>query len=211
MTGASERQRPGKAGRVDSLVDRTMEPAERLEELKSRAERHPDSAVAQFNLGLAFGQRGRVDRAEKAYRRALELNPDLVEAWVNLGGVLLLKWDFRGCLEANTEAVKRREDLLAAHFNLGQACLYLGDGEGLVRSARRVLALDPAHAAGHYFLAVGLLATGDVPGARQALDRSMALGHRPLPELLRGLDRAEREIEQTQTRDDLGSQAPERT
>ena len=46
-------------------------------------------------------ERALIDRAEKAYRRALELDPDLVEAWVNLGGVLLLKWDFHGCLEAN--------------------------------------------------------------------------------------------------------------
>lgn len=188
-----------------------MERPERLEELKRRAEERPDSSVAQFNLGLALARRGLVDRAERAYRRALELNPDLVEAWVNLGGVLLLKWDFRGCLEANTEAIKRKHDLLAAHHNIGQACLYLGDGEGLVRAARRVLALDPAHAAGHYFLAVGLLAVGQVREARQALGQAMALGHRPLPELLRGLDRAEQELTQTQTAGDLGNREPETT
>jgi tetratricopeptide (TPR) repeat protein len=178
-----------------------MEAADRLDELKRRAEERPDSAVAQYNLGLAFGQRGLVDRAEKAYRRALELNPDLVEAWVNLGGVLLLKWDFKGCLAANREAIRRRDDLLAAHFNFGQACLYLGDGEGLVASARRVLALDPAHAAGHYFLAVGLLATGAVGEARQALGTAMALGHRPAPEFLRALGQAEQKLANKPTGD----------
>jgi tetratricopeptide (TPR) repeat protein len=187
-----------------------MDKAERLEELKRRAEERPDSAVAQFNLGLALGQRGLVDRAEKAYRRALALNPDLVQAWVNLGGVLLLKWDFRGCLEANNEAIKRKDDLVAAHYNIGQACLYLGDGEGLVRAARRVLALDPGHAAGHYFLAVGLLAVGQVKEAREALSTSMALGHRPLPEFLRGLDRAERGLTQAQP-GGPGNREPEST
>jgi tetratricopeptide (TPR) repeat protein len=175
-------------------VDSTMETAEQLDELKRRAEERPNSPAAHFNLGLALGRRGLVDRAEKAYRRALALDPDLVEAWVNLGGVLLLKWDFRGCLEANTEAIARRDDFLAAHFNIGQACLYLGVAEGLVRSTRRVLELDPAHASGHYFLAVGLLATGAVPEARQALGTAMALGHRPAPEFLRALGRAEQEL-----------------
>ena len=191
-------------------MDSTVE-TERLDELKRRAEERPDSAAAHYNLGLALGRRGLVDRAEKAYRRALELNPDLVEAWVNLGGVRLLRWDFRGCLEANAEAVKRQEDLLAAHFNMGQACLYLGDGEGLVRCARRVLALDPAHAAGHYFLAVGLLATREVGEARAALNRSIALGHRPLPEFLRALEKSEQEPERAHTQGGLGGRAPEST
>jgi tetratricopeptide (TPR) repeat protein len=190
-------------------VDSTMEAVERLDEVKRRAEERPDSAAAQYNLGLALGRRGLVDRAEKAYRRALELDPDLVEAWVNLGGVLLLKWDFKGCLEANREAIRRRDDLLAAHFNVGQACLYLGDAEGLVRSARRVLELDPAHAPANYFLAVGLLATGAVPEARQALGAAMALGHRPSPEFLRALDRAEQEIA-NQSTDEPARREPEK-
>jgi tetratricopeptide (TPR) repeat protein len=191
-------------------VDDTMETAEQLAELKRQAEERPGSAAAQYNLGLAYGRRGLVDRAEKAYRRALALDPDLVEAWVNLGGVLLLKWDFQGCLDANREAIRRQDNLLSAHFNVGQACLYLGDAEGLVTSARRVLALDPAHAAGHYFLSVGLLATGAVPEARQALGTAMALGHRPAPEFLRALGRAEQELA-NKTTGDPAVRVPEST
>jgi len=169
----------------------TAEAENPIERCEKATRERPDSAAAHFNLGLAYTQRGRIERAEQAYRKALELNPDLVEAWVNLGGVLLLRWDFQGCLDANREALKRQEDLLLAHYNMGQAHLYLGDGEGLVRCSRRVLELDPAHAAGHYYLAVGLLATGQVAEARQALSGAMALGYRPLPEFLRSLDRAE--------------------
>jgi tetratricopeptide (TPR) repeat protein len=132
-----------------------------------------------------------VNRAEESYRRALELDPDLVEAWVNLGGALLMKWDFKGALEANQEALNRRADELLAHYNMGQACLYLGDADGVVRCYRNVIHLDENHAAGHYFLAVGLLATNRVEEARKHLSRAMALGHRPTPEFLRGLERAE--------------------
>jgi tetratricopeptide (TPR) repeat protein len=162
-----------------------------LDRCLEKVDAHPDSAAAHFNLGLAYTQRGQVDRAEQAYRKALELDPDLVEAWVNLGGVLMLKWDFKGSLDANREALKRKEDLVLAHYNSGQASLYLGDAEGLVGSARRVVELDPNHAAGNYFFAVGLLAVGRVDEARAAVERSRFLGHSPAPEFLRALAKAE--------------------
>lgn len=171
------------------MASETTHPS--LEQCLRHAERLPGSAAAHFNLGLAYTRRGRVERAERAYRDALELDPDLVEAWVNLGGVLLLKWDFEGAAAANREAIQRRDDLVLAHCNLGQASLYLGDGEGVVRSYRRVVELDPNHAAGRYFLAVGLLATGRVREAREELAHARRLGHSPAPEFLRALGQAE--------------------
>jgi len=185
------------------LMGAEIRAGDRLDEVRTLAEQRPQSAAAQFNLGLAYAKRGLVDRAEKAYRKALALNPDLVEAWVNLGGVLLLKWDFLGCLEANQEALKRRDDL-RAHHNIGQAFLYLGNQEGLIRATRRVLELDPGHAAGHYFLAVGLLAQGQVREARQELAQATARGYRPLPEFLRSLERAEQELTRTHNAKDPG-------
>jgi tetratricopeptide (TPR) repeat protein len=155
-----------------------------------RVEENPESARAHFNLGLAHTRRGFPGRAEPCYRKALELDPDLVEAWVNLGGVLLLKRDFKGSIAANEEALKRQEDLPLAHYNIGQALLYLGDAEGLVRSYRRVIELEPEHAGGHYFLAVGLLATENPEEAREELARAQTLGHKPAPEFLRALGKA---------------------
>lgn len=164
-------------------------PRKRLDHWQKYLAANPLSAVGHFNLGLAYTDLGLVGRAEELYRKALELDDSLVEAWVNLGGTLLLKWDFPGCLKANQEAVARRDDCLLAHYNMGQAYLYLGDAEGVVRCYRRVLELDPRHAAGHYYLAVGLLALGHVEQARRAAATAMEMGYRPTPEFLRSLDR----------------------
>jgi tetratricopeptide (TPR) repeat protein len=170
----------------------TEKTQERLERCRKRVQENPDSPAAHYNLGLAYTHCGRVNPAEEAYRKALELDPDMVEAWVNLGGVLLLKWDFQGALEANSEALKRRADLLLAHYNSGQANLYLGNADGVVRCNQEVIKLDANHAAAHYYLAVGLLARDRTAEAREELARAMALGHRPTPEFLRGLEKAER-------------------
>jgi tetratricopeptide (TPR) repeat protein len=183
----------------------------RLQRCLRRVEEHPESATARFNLGLAYTQQGRVGQAEQAYRKAVDLDPDLVEAWVNLGGALLLKWDFQGALEANREALARRDDLLLAHYNMGQAHLYLGDAEGLVSCCQRVIGLDEKHAAGHYYLAVGLLACDKVQEAREALARAMALGHRPTAEFLRGLEKAEQQLQTDNSNlvTNIGAEAPE--
>jgi tetratricopeptide (TPR) repeat protein len=181
-----------------------------LERYLQKAKDHPGSAAVHFNLGLMYTQRARMSSAEQAYRRALEIDSGLVEAWVNLGGVLLLKWDFEGSREANRQALRLNGDLLLAHYNLGQASLYLGDAAAVESSNRRVVELDPEHAAGHYFLAVGLLSLDRAKEAREALAQAMQLGHRPTPEFLRGLEKVEKELEANKVNmvTNIGAEAP---
>jgi tetratricopeptide (TPR) repeat protein len=166
-----------------------------LERCLERVEKHPGSAAAHYNLGLAYTQRGKVTSAETAYRKAVEIDPDLVEAWVNLGGVLMLQWKFEDCLKANQEAIERKDDLVLAHYNSGQASLYLGDAQGVVRSSLKVLELDPDHASGCYYLGVGLLSLGRIEEALAAVARAKGLGHSPAPEFLRELKKAVTKLE----------------
>lgn len=166
--------------------------SEKVERCLERVQENPDSAAAHYNLGLAYTRQGKMDSAASAYEKALELDPQLTMAWVNLGGARMLKWDFQGALEANEKALDIDESLLLAHFNKGQALLYLGEAEAMVPCYERVIELDPEHAAGHYYLAVALLATKDPQRAREHLSKAMTLGHRPRPEFLRELDKAER-------------------
>ncbi len=120
----------------------------RFERCLQEVEEHPDRASAHYNLALAYTVAGRVKQAEASYLKALEIDPTLVQAWVNLGGVRLMRWEFKGCLEANQEAAKLRDDLPIVHYNMGQAYLYLNDPENLVACCQRVLELDRDHATG---------------------------------------------------------------
>jgi tetratricopeptide (TPR) repeat protein len=54
---------------------------------------HPQSAQAQVELASAFVLAGHINRAEKAYQSALELNPKFSEAWFLLGNLLMQKAD----------------------------------------------------------------------------------------------------------------------
>jgi tetratricopeptide (TPR) repeat protein len=185
--------------------------AVQLERCLQKAKDNPDSAPAHFNLGLMYTQRARMSSAEKSYRRALEIDPELIEAWINLGGVLLLKWDFEAAKKANQQALQLDSGLVLAHYNMGQASLYMGDAAGVESANRKVIELDPEHAAGHYFLAVGLLALERVEEARSALALAMQLGHRPTPEFLRGLENVEKNKETNNVNPvtNIGADAPQ--
>jgi tetratricopeptide (TPR) repeat protein len=173
-------------------MTRSESRTERLERCLKAVEEKPQSAVAHYNLGLAYQRSGRFQLAEEAYQKATELDPALTEAWVNLGGVRLHKWDFEGCLEASKIAVSQRDELPMAHYNLGQAYLYMNEPERLVECNKKVLELDRNHDAAHYYAAVGMLAIGDVAGAQRHAGRAMELGFRPTPEFLRALEKTQR-------------------
>ncbi len=52
------------------------------------ADRHPDSAPAHLNLGIAYQAKREYDKAEVHFRRALELQPEHVDAMNGLGAAL---------------------------------------------------------------------------------------------------------------------------
>ena len=151
----------------------------------------PGSASAHLALGNVLLAMERTGEAERELRRAVELQEDLVEALVNLGGVLFRRWEFRGAVEANRRAAAVRPDLLIAHHNQGLGHLYLGEAGEMVACFSRALELDGNHAGSRYHLAVGLLALGRVEESRRHLDVARAGGYSPAPDFLKALEKAE--------------------
>jgi tetratricopeptide (TPR) repeat protein len=164
---------------------------EQAERWRRAVAQDPASASSHHNLGTALWRSGYAAEAEQELGKALELRPDFPEALVNLGGILLARWDYRGCVEANRKAAKIRPDLFIAHFNQGLGHLYLGEAEAVVACLRRALELDDRRPAAHYYLAVGLLSLGRVTESHAHLDIALEGGFSPAPEFLKALARAE--------------------
>lgn len=164
---------------------------ERIERWRRTVDENPESTTARFNLGVALTERGRLEEAEAVYLELLKRKPDMAKAWVNLGGVRMLRWDFDGCLEATRRGVELAPDSPRAHYNHGQACLYKKDARGLVNAMQQVLKLERDNAAAHYYAAVGLLELKELGKAKRHMARALELGHQPEPEFLRALERAQ--------------------
>jgi tetratricopeptide (TPR) repeat protein len=177
-------------------------------------EEHPERASAHYNLGLACTVSGRVKQAEESYLKALEIDPTMFQAWVNLGGVRLMRWEFKGCLEANQEAARLRDDLPIVHYNMGQAYLYLNNPENLVRCNERVLEIDRDHSEAHYYVAVGQLALDNLGAAERHFGRALELGYRPTQDFIKAMEKAQlkKQKEQNVTLIEIsGAETPDKT
>jgi len=93
------------------------------------------------------------EAARDAYRRALALDPELVDARVNLGRILHEAGDAAEAARLYEEALARAPEDPIVHFNLALALEDVEDRERAIAHYRRALALDPDFADAHYNLA----------------------------------------------------------
>jgi tetratricopeptide (TPR) repeat protein len=109
-----------------------------LQRLQKRLESSKPEASVAFVLAHRAKREGKLEEAEKLYRRALELgggSPMLAATHNNLANVYLLSGDIAKATQHYTHAVELQETLAAPHFNLARA-----HGDGGVESLDRVQA-----------------------------------------------------------------------
>ena len=79
----------------------------------------PDEAQKHLDLGVTYGQQGRLVEATREFQAALRVNPDLAEAHCNLG----VAYGRQGCtdeaIQAYRAALRINPDDADAHYNLG--------------------------------------------------------------------------------------------
>jgi tetratricopeptide (TPR) repeat protein len=85
---------------------RCDKPTEAVDVLASLVQTHDGWASAHYELGLAYGAVDRGEEAAASLRRALELKPDLVDAWRALGDQLTHNGDADGADAAYARHIK---------------------------------------------------------------------------------------------------------
>src|SRR5262249_54714409 len=88
----------------------------------------PESTGARVNLGFALSKGGKLAEAETQYRKALELNPDCVLAFLNLGALLSNhKKQHEEASTAFRKAIRLNPNFATLHYNLGISLLEQGE------------------------------------------------------------------------------------
>jgi tetratricopeptide (TPR) repeat protein len=153
---------------VDSAVKR----------LEDAVERAPQFAAAWNTLGVIAYQRKQYDRAEEAFRKALEQDPQSFEALVNLGGVLVTEHKVEEGLSYNERAVAAQPNDALAQSQLGMSYFQAGNFELAARHLEQAGTLDPAHFSYPQLLLAEIrLREGNRPAAADALADFLA--HHP--------------------------------
>ncbi|MBO6520263.1 MAG: tetratricopeptide repeat protein [Rhodospirillales bacterium] len=135
----------------------------------------PNSGEAHVNLGLAlqdlYGPAN--DDAVRAFRRAIELAPQLPGAYLGLGVALHEQGDREGATAAYVQAITLNPNFIEAHCNLGNLARDALSFDKAVGHYRRALDIDAAQPQVWGNLAVVLQETGQLDAALRAYDKAI--------------------------------------
>jgi serine/threonine protein kinase len=120
--------------------------------LERAAARDPAFALTWAHLGqayeanasLQFGGRPQYRKALDAYQRALELNPALIEARVNMANLFIDTGRVEEAIPLLRTALESNRNSAQAHWELGYAYRFAGLLEESVRECERARQIDPS-------------------------------------------------------------------
>ena len=121
---------------------------------------HARTADNLLHAAFCEENTGAVESAAALYREALTVEPDLLEAHVDLAGVLWRLEDFEGALRHAQRAVQLAPDNAFAQRILGTALLNLNRLDEAQRQLRHALQMQPGFAMAELDLAFTLLLAG---------------------------------------------------
>jgi tetratricopeptide (TPR) repeat protein len=131
-------------------------------------EHDPEKAVSYFRAAslLDDGDDSKQEEAAKAYRKALELDPSLTAALINLANIHYSRDELTEAQALYERAIGLESDFFEAHFNLGNIYHDLGRFSDAQACYREALRLNPFYADAHFYLAVTLEKMGFAQDAR---------------------------------------------
>ncbi|MGO8680684.1 MAG: tetratricopeptide repeat protein, partial [Limisphaerales bacterium] len=124
-----------------------------------------DNSVAHNDLGNALLQKGSVDEAMAHYQKALQIDPDYVDACYNLGNALLQKGAVDEAIAHYQKALQINPDYAKACNNLGNVLVQKGSVDEAIIHFQKALQIKPDFAEAHDNLGNALLRKGKVDEA----------------------------------------------
>ena len=178
---------------IGSLLFRTEQIEEAADYLQPVAEERPSHHGAQYNMGQVLMRLGREDEAQAYFARAdsaqqlqqqvndaekaINLEPEKLENWTNLGQLLRKAGHLDKAVEAYKVAISLDPWNLYVQNNLAILMMENGDMDGAIRRYRAILGLDSTLAEVWLNLGVAYANTGRTAEARRAWQNT--LKHEP--------------------------------
>lgn len=149
------------------------DPAHAVKRLETAASLMPTNGQVFNYLGLAYHMAGQVTNAQKAYHRAVQLNPDLSEARYNLGCLYLEVNRLDAAKGEFTAYTLRLPKAPRGWIKLGTAQYRARDYANAERSFNEALRLSPGDAEALNSLGLVRLQRGRLAEARQSFETAL--------------------------------------
>lgn len=132
-----------------------------------------DDTSAQLNIGVFYQTRGQLALAEDAYRRAIELDPYFIAAYVNLADLYRASFRDPDAERLLQTGLQQLPEAAPLHFSLGLLKVRSKQMDQALTALRQAVALDPDTSRYRYVLAVALDSAGQRADALAELEKGL--------------------------------------
>lgn len=129
--------------------------------------REEPTAKTFFDLGVQHIEKTEYSEAIDAYKKAVQIKPSYVEAYITLGMVSSMLSRYDEAIEAFKKAAKLKPNNAEVFYNLGNAYKEVEKHEEAIEAFKQAVKINPNFAEAHYNLGAAYLASGDKPSARE--------------------------------------------
>jgi len=139
------------------------------------AEKSPQKARPQNNLGAALARRGRLPEAIDQYQAALKIKPDYADAHYNLGYALAKQGKLKEAIYHFSEALRIEPRNLKALNNMGVTLVLQGRYREAIDNFKAALKINPTDPDVHNNLGYALKNLGDPDTAMQYFSKALSI------------------------------------
>jgi tetratricopeptide (TPR) repeat protein len=207
---ANHRDTPAAHMILGSIAFEQGRTQEALRELLIAEKADPRLPDLHVSIGFAYLRQRRWKGAQRAFGKAIEIDPDGAGAWHGLAAAQLRVGELEQSVISALSSVGLRHGAPGAHFTLGAALLRLGRRERAVQAFETCLTLQPPLRAAHRVLA---RIHPDAARAAYHLKESRAFARRRETEIRRietlRQEARHRAIDRQEIREEAKSQTPD--
>jgi tetratricopeptide (TPR) repeat protein len=135
-------------------------------------ELHSDRVESQVSLGNLYVRMGDPAKAERRFRRGIDLNPKFAPAYINLSDLYRAQDLDDQAVKILGEGIAARPDEAALHHSLGLAFVRQGDSAGALTALEKAVMLAPGTARYAYVFGVALNSTGQAQAGVAVLEKA---------------------------------------
>ena len=146
-----------------------------IKQALSLIEQYPQSFVVWNILGAAATQTGMLDQAVNAYKKAILIKPDYVDAHYNMGIALQDLGDYEKSIKAYKKAISLKPDYADAYCNMGISLHDLGDYNKSVEAYKKAIFFQPDYAQAFNNMGLTFEVQGKLDEAKEAFEKAITL------------------------------------
>lgn len=157
-------------------------------ELRAVLQMGPNSPFANYYLGLALMEQAKLEEAQIAFHKCIEINPQFAEAFEKLAEIRLERGDWELGVHYAQKAVSLQGQNPQSYLLLAQAYLYQGDANRAEQVLNRLQTSAPDSPIVEELLGTTYVLQGKVQKGFQTYERAWERSQQPVGSLSRFVD-----------------------